>query len=153
MPRTGQSSPPSQPTEKTPSTHRKKKQSATYLPHARPVVLGEPSRHPIHARRNIPQLEPILFLRIRTQVRNGQNLLILNDALLEFPVEDPETGRIVRSPKRIRETRHGSNRPDLPRANNSVTVHWCGNLPNWCPSNCRRRGISKSTAVRAKGKE
>lgn len=61
-----------------------------YLPYARAVILGETTRYLVRSRGDVPQALAIGLLGLCPQSRNGEDLAVLLDALVEFAEQDAE---------------------------------------------------------------
>lgn len=100
----------------------------TYLSHTGSVIFAEARRsHAIDTWRDLTHAETILLLCICAQRRNGQNLPVLRNALLQLPIQNPEASGIIGGPERVREARHyyradadGEHHVDSKSSNNDV---------------------------------
>lgn len=81
-------------------------QDNTHLPRTGTIVPHETSVHPINRRRNISESVAVHLLCIGPHARNGEDLLVLNHALLELLEENTQAARIVGGPERVYEAGH-----------------------------------------------
>lgn len=61
-----------------------------YLPYARAVIFGETTRYLVGSRDDVPQALAIGLFGLCPQPRNGEDLAVLLDALVELAEQDAE---------------------------------------------------------------
>ena len=72
---------------------------ATHLPKTGPIVSLEAAIHAIGSGCDVAQFSPILLFGFGAHAGDGQDLLVLDDALLELPEQDAEAAGIVAGPE------------------------------------------------------
>jgi len=108
-----------------------------YFPHACSVISREAALDPVDGWSDVPESLAVRLLRFGAHPGNGQDLSVLDYALLEFAEQDPQscagtpsatmsavsevsvsvpTCGVVARPERVRETRHLGGGLQLPSA-------------------------------------